>query len=161
MKRKKKDLYLVKCNRIRLDLPPEHPFRKRVEANQQRDREWQPLQRFPGCFIAMEMDHRKAIDILLKIDPELLKKADLTQGSTSVSSYTQLVEGQLISMLVMAKFFPPDEDDPDRIETGWAVIRIKGPFTREAALREEALRLAKGQIAVGNFDHYVLTDTKP
>ena len=152
MKRRTRSTKPIRTHRPLLDLPDDHPARRFIVAQRQCHAAWQPAA-IPGCRSRIIFDHREAIRALQQLGEDqpgrILRRPVSGEFSTHFTASYTSPAGEAFA--VMASWFPPDADDPERIEGGWCVFLIRGPLGQALAMRELVAATAQQAATAGEF----------
>lgn len=123
MKRKKKLKTMIidgaEHDRPMLSLPENHWF---VKAQKNIDGKWVDIG--DDCKMINIVNHRQCIAELQKIAPNILSLAkQCTQDASFIQEFYQ-ENGDF--MILHAMWMRPDDDDPERLESGWMISAVKG-----------------------------------
>jgi hypothetical protein len=128
-----------------LDLPADHPVRQHFESDPC-THGWETTLTPEGWEVFSTNNHKLAIGQLQKMAPELLK-SEMHPVQTTIQCLELYHETEDVAMVVIAMWMPPDADDPERRESGWAVSILKGTKKDAEGLRREADRRAKAALS--------------
>ena len=128
-----------------LTLPKNHPYRK---ACAEAEGKWMDTTLHPKIQQCCFREHHTAKRVARFYIPELF--GDVT--TKLLNSGRDLMAGSAMFTLsskkrvlgVVAAFIIPDGDDPERVETGWFAMKIRGPQAFEEVIRKATEGIALG-----------------
>lgn len=104
-----------------IDLPKDHPFRDYMKS---KDMKWKTNE--DGVRTMSISNHHLAKETVMKLMPQAMDEIDMSKGTNGFCQTTLLKDGSF--RLVLAVFIMPDDDDPDRVESGWFALITEGPW---------------------------------
>jgi len=105
-----------------LDLPEDHKFVRQKHAIEGR---WQKAED-KGVKIMQILNHETALAVVKKYIPEMEQAAkDAKEGDSVYGCQTFLFKDSTFTTVIVMHN-PPEEDDPDNLESGWGAAIVKG-----------------------------------
>jgi len=112
---------VITTDRPMIDLPKDHPFRNYMKAKEMR---WKTNE--DGVRTMSISNHHAAKEAVMKLLPQAMDKIDMSKGTNGFCQTNLLKNG--LFRLVLGVFIMPDDDDPDRVESGWFALIAEGPW---------------------------------